>query len=34
MSYLKELAAALPDDGPPDPDLMARIASTYDFEPA
>ena len=32
--YLKELAAALPDDGPPDPDLMARIASKYDFEPA
>jgi mannose-6-phosphate isomerase-like protein (cupin superfamily) len=32
--YLKELAAALPDDGPPDPELMARIASKYDFQPA
>jgi hypothetical protein len=32
--YLKELAAALPADRPPDPEQMARIASKYDFEPA
>jgi mannose-6-phosphate isomerase-like protein (cupin superfamily) len=31
--YLKELAGAAPA-GPPDPELMAEIASRYDFEPA
>jgi mannose-6-phosphate isomerase-like protein (cupin superfamily) len=30
--YLKEAAAAM-GGGPPDPAVMARIASRYDFEP-
>lgn len=29
--YLSEVAAALPPAGPPDPELMARIAARYDF---
>ena len=29
--YLREVAAALPPGGPPDPQLMARIAARYDF---
>ena len=33
--YLKEMAASLPaGGGPPDPALMAQIASGYDFRPA
>jgi hypothetical protein len=32
--YLKEVAASMPADGPPDPAAMARIASRYDFEAA
>ncbi len=33
--YLKEMAASLPPaGGPPDPAVMAQIASRYDFEPA
>lgn len=32
--YLKEAAAAVPGDGPPDPAVMAEIAARYDFEPA
>ncbi len=32
--YLKEVARAVPPDGSPDPQLMAEIASRYDFHPA
>jgi mannose-6-phosphate isomerase-like protein (cupin superfamily) len=32
--YLKEVAQTMPVDGPPDPALMADIASQYDFRPA
>jgi mannose-6-phosphate isomerase-like protein (cupin superfamily) len=32
--YLKEVAAAMKPDEPPDPAVMARIASRYDFHPA
>jgi mannose-6-phosphate isomerase-like protein (cupin superfamily) len=32
--YLKEVVRAAPADRPPDPELMARIASAYDFRPA
>ena len=33
--YLKEMASTLPaGSGPPDPALMAQIASRYDFKPA
>jgi uncharacterized cupin superfamily protein len=32
--YLKEMAAATPAGSQPEPALMARIASKYDFEPA
>ncbi|MDP8943069.1 MAG: cupin domain-containing protein [Actinomycetota bacterium] len=32
--YLREVAAALPPAGAPDPALMAQIASRYDFVPA
>jgi quercetin dioxygenase-like cupin family protein len=31
--YLKEMARSLPAGGPPDPALMAEIASRYDFRP-
>lgn len=31
--YLKEMAASMPAGGPPDPALMAEIASRYDFRP-
>jgi mannose-6-phosphate isomerase-like protein (cupin superfamily) len=31
--YLKEAARAMPADGPPDPMVMAEIASRYDFRP-
>jgi quercetin dioxygenase-like cupin family protein len=33
-NYLRELAAAMPAAGPPDPARMAEIAQRYDFEPA
>jgi mannose-6-phosphate isomerase-like protein (cupin superfamily) len=29
--YLKEVAAVTPSDGAPDPEMMAKIASRYDF---
>jgi quercetin dioxygenase-like cupin family protein len=32
--YLREVVAAIPPGGAPDPAVMARIASKYDFEPA
>jgi mannose-6-phosphate isomerase-like protein (cupin superfamily) len=32
--YLKEAARAMPTDAPPDPAVMAEIASRYDFRPA
>ena len=31
--YLKEVEAVAPADGPPDPDVIAEIASRYDFHP-
>ena len=31
--YLREVVAATPRGGPPDPDRMAEIASRYDFHP-
>lgn len=29
--YIRDMAAAMPEDGPPDPQVMAEIASRYDF---
>ncbi len=31
--YLRDLAAAMPAQGPPDPESMAELAKQYDFEP-
>ena len=32
--YLRELAQAMPSEGPPDPAVVGPIAAKYDFEPA
>ncbi len=32
--YLREVAAAVPPGGAPDPAVMAHIAARYDFHPA
>ena len=32
-NYLREAAAALPTDRPPDPQALAQIAARYDFRP-
>lgn len=31
--YLRDLGAAIPAHGPPDPERMAELASKHDFEP-
>jgi hypothetical protein len=33
-NYFCEAAGALPDNGPPDPEVLARIAVKHDFRPA
>lgn len=32
-AYLRELAGAMPSEGPPDPAVIADIAAKYDYEP-